>query len=95
MRIKEFRENSSLIQIGFFRHHEKTMNLKPGTCFYKGIIEHELLHVLGEKFLVLISLKHGIFLGFVHEQARPDRDSYITVHFENIEPDQVNSLVDL
>lgn len=25
-------------------------------------------------------------LGFFHEQSRPDRDNYIDVHLENVEP---------
>ena len=39
-------------------------------CEYKGIIQHEIFHALGR----------------VHEQSRPDRDQYVTIHFENVEP---------
>ena len=38
-------------------------------CMYKGTIVHEYLHVLG----------------FQHEQARPDRDNYLKVYYQNIE----------
>ena len=40
------------------------------SCFSKGVIIHELLHVLG----------------FWHEQSRLDRDDYVTVKWENIYP---------
>ncbi|KHN78596.1 Zinc metalloproteinase nas-15 [Toxocara canis] len=39
-------------------------------CLHKGIIVHEFMHALG----------------FFHEQARADRDNYVTVYYENIQP---------
>ncbi|XP_035826065.1 blastula protease 10 [Aplysia californica] len=38
-------------------------------CLYKGIVLHELGHVLG----------------FHHEQTRPDRDDYVSILYQNIE----------
>ena len=37
-------------------------------CVATGVVVHELLHSLG----------------FSHEQERPDRDDYVTVHWDNI-----------
>lgn len=39
-------------------------------CFYSRVIQHELLHVTG----------------FFHEQSRPDRDDFLEIHLENVEP---------
>lgn len=39
-------------------------------CNQKGIICHEMMHTLG----------------FYHEQGRPDRDKYVAIYWENIQP---------
>ena len=45
-------------------------------CMYKGTIVHEYLHALG----------------FQHEQARPDRDNYLKVYYQNIEDGEIFQL---
>ena len=47
---------------GFGLHR---LNLQRSTCVTKSVIEHELLHVLGQG----------------HEQTRPDRDEYMTINW--------------
>ncbi|CAF2601735.1 unnamed protein product [Rotaria sp. Silwood2] len=47
------------------------------TCMTTEIIQHELLHILD----------------FNHEQSRPDRDSYISIQWPNIQSDLKNNSV--
>ncbi|CAF0978559.1 unnamed protein product [Rotaria sp. Silwood1] len=44
------------------------MHTPTATCMRTGIIQHELLHILG----------------FYHEQSRPDRDDYVSIEWNNI-----------
>ena len=73
----DFKEPGCFARIGFYGPdwglHE--VNLEEGpvpltaTCLIKGVVVHELLHVLG----------------FVHEQTRPDRDEYMTMRWEKMD----------
>lgn len=45
------------------------LNLDSVECMDRGVVLHELFHVLG----------------FVHEQNRNDRDDYVTINFQNID----------
>jgi hypothetical protein len=48
-------------------------------CLRLGIIEHELMHVMG----------------FWHEQSRADRDEYIRINWENVEKGMEGNFVKL
>ncbi|CAB4056245.1 unnamed protein product [Lepeophtheirus salmonis] len=45
------------------------------SCMVSGIVQHEMLHILG----------------YHHEQTRPDRDSYVKIHWDRIQRDSLNN----
>lgn len=49
----------------------QTLSINRQGCLYPGVIQHETMHALG----------------FQHEQTRSDRDSYVRINWENIQPD--------
>ena len=56
-------------QVGRRGTGPQQLNLEPGTyCMWKQTIQHEFMHALG----------------LYHMQARPDRDQYVTIHWNNI-----------
>ena len=48
----------------------QSFNVGKEGCMWRHTVQHEMLHALG----------------FLHEMARPDRDDYVVVHWDNIDP---------
>ena len=51
------------------RGGQQTLSLGQNGCMWSHIVQHEFMHAIG----------------FHHMQSRPDRDDYVTVHYDNIE----------
>ena len=49
---------------------EQPISIGKGCEKHTGIIQHEIFHALGR----------------VHEQSRPDRDQYVTINLQHVEP---------
>jgi hypothetical protein len=68
--------NGCSAHVGYMTGQQSTMTLQKNAgpqqtgCFYTQIIQHELLHVTG----------------FFHEQSRPDRDNFLEIRLQNVEP---------
>lgn len=58
--------------IGLINRGRQEINLNIPGCMFRGTIVHEIMHALG----------------FLHEQNRPDRDRFVSIITNNIEPNR-------
>ncbi|KAL4623000.1 hatching enzyme [Arapaima gigas] len=54
---------------------KQLLSLNRNGCVYYGIVQHELNHALG----------------FYHEHTRSDRDQYVRINWENVDPSQYHN----
>lgn len=76
---------------GYVGYQRKVQPLNLGSgCLQKGVIMHEILHSeLGQLFYQKsCKQKFNVIsaLGFLHMQSAYDRDDYIDIQWENIQP---------
>ncbi len=55
---------------------EQLVSIEAEICTFKGVVLHEIFHALG----------------FLHEHNRPDRDDYIDILWDNVDPEMYNNL---
>ena len=76
--------------VGKMRTPGQVINLGQPQCFAKGMILHKTLHARGLLFPSFPSkyIATFYFVGAVHEMMRPDRDEYVEILVDNIQPGQ-------
>ena len=65
------------------------VNLGSPDCLSVGRILHETLHALGLPFFS--KSNHNQYIGAGHEISRPDRDTYVKINYDNIQPDAIEN----
>jgi hypothetical protein len=77
-----FKKRSDEADFVYFRSTEVDQNVCQSYLGRKGGMQETLLHSTCSTGQILHELLHT--LGFVHEHSREDRDSFISIHWDNI-----------